>query len=172
MFSKKFAFVLMLALSTLAFADEYFEYPQKVDGCYQISTGQEMNGFIRIVNGSGDYPKDPMACGVLTADIRLVTGEFGWDPIEVFSGTFDGNGHTISNLEATEKKPFFTLIDGTKDKPAVIKNVGWVNSSVSSQWGYIGLIRQAEGYVLLDNVYNSVDYTASQGLVSCFILTQ
>lgn len=167
MFSKKLALILMFALGSFSFADEYLEYPQKVNGCYQISTGQEMNGFIRIVN-----TEDSTACGVLTADIRLVTGEFGWDPMKVFSGTLDGNGHTISNLGAAEGDPIFTLIAGTKDKPAVVKNVGWVNSSINSQWGYIGLIRKAEGYVLLDHVYNSVDYTASQGLVSCFVLTQ
>lgn len=192
MFLKKFAFILTLALCAFSFADEYLEYPPKVDGCYQISTAQEMNGFIRIVNGfsveeyspdgefwdeNGDrfdyvHIKDSTACGVLTADISLIADEFGWDPMETFSGTFDGNGHTISNLGIIGDDFFFKLIEGTKEKPAVVKNVGWVNSTIDSRWGNIGLIRKSDGYVILDHVYNSVDYTASQGLVSCFVLTQ
>ena len=191
MFLKKFAFILTLALCAFSFADEYLEYPPKVDGCYQISTAQEMNGFIRIVNGFSveeyspdgefwdengdrfDYVdiKDSTACGVLTADISLIADEFGWDPMETFSGAFDGNGHTISNLGIIGNDFFFKLIEGTKEKPAVIKNVGWINSTISSR-SEVGLIRETDGYVVLDHVFNSVNYSASEGRASCFVITQ
>ena len=87
----------LLAACSFAFADEYHEIPQKVDGCYQISTAQELNGFVRIVNGWYGLA-EPAACGVLTADISLIADEYGWEPIEVFSGVFDGKGNTISNM--------------------------------------------------------------------------
>ena len=120
MFIKKYALALALALCTTSFADEYFEYPPKVDGCYQISTAQEMNGFIRIVNGiqvkaySPDSTywyyetlKDSTACGVLTADIELVADKDGWEPIKSFSGTFE----SPSNGNMKKGTPQFKWID-------------------------------------------------------------
>lgn len=193
MFLKKFAFILTLALCAFSFADEYVEYPPKVDGCYQISTGQEMNGFIGIVNGTYvkeyspdgefwdengdrfDYVdiKDSTACGVLTADISLIADEFGWVPLKNFSGSFDGQGHTIANLGVGGGTYFFeSIVGGTEDNPVTIKNVGWVNGSLSYDRNYIGLIYSVNGNVHLDHLFNDVDFSVKEGNVAAFVLGQ
>lgn len=186
MFIKKYALALALALCTTSFADEYFEYPPKVDGCYQISTAQEMNGFIRIVNGiqvkaySPDSTywyyetlKDSTACGVLTADIELVADKDGWEPIKSFSGTFDGKGHTIANLGVGGGECFFkSIVGGTEDNPVTIKNVGWINASLSFDRNSIALISSAEGFIHLDHVFNGVDFSVKEGNVAGFVLSQ
>ena len=72
---------------------------------YQISTPDELKAFRDLVNGG-----DADACAILTADIDLEgNSENPWTPIRYISqgdfldilsytGTFDGDGHTISGL--------------------------------------------------------------------------
>ena len=192
MFIKKSALVLALALCATSFADEYIAVPPKVDGCYQISTGQEMNGFIGIVNGTVrvyspdgvyqesegvwfDFLKDSTACGVLTADIELVADErMGWVPLKNFSGTFDGQGHTIANLGVGGGRWFFeSIVGGTEDNPVTVKNVGWVNASLSfDSRNFIGLIYSVNGYIHLDHLFNDVDFSVKEGNVAAFVLGQ
>ncbi|MEU6646878.1 metallophosphoesterase family protein [Saccharomonospora sp. NPDC046836] len=75
------------------------DYPPLVDGTYEISTAAQLmylsnnlgNGFDKLP-ADGDYR--------LTADIDLQRLR-GFRPLGLssgFTGTFDGNGHTISNL--------------------------------------------------------------------------
>lgn len=191
MFFRKYTLALAIALCATSFADEYIAIPPKEDGCYQISTAQELNGFIGIANGTYvkvyspdgkyrddnlerfDYLRDSTACGVLTADIELVAGEYGWEPFKSFSGTFDGNGHTIANLGVGGGKYFFeSIVGGTEDNPATVKNVGWVNASLNFNRGFIALIYSAKGYVHLDHVFNDVDFSVKEGNVAGFVLEQ
>lgn len=71
--------------------------PELVDGVYQVGTGAELYWLACEVNKSGAQ-KD--ADVVLTTDINLAG--YPWTPIGtssyVYTGTFDGNGHTIQNL--------------------------------------------------------------------------
>ena len=74
---------------------------EQVDGWYQIGTPQDLTEFAEVVNGGDSY-----ANAVLTADIDM--GGAVWEtPISYWSnsrgghnyyGTFDGQGHFISNL--------------------------------------------------------------------------
>ena len=191
MFIKKYILALALALCATSFADDYIAVPPKVDGCYQISTAQELNGFIGIVNGTirvyspdGEYResegvwfdffKDSTACGVLTADIELVADEKeGWVPFRKFSGTFDGQGHTIANLGVGGGRWFFeSIVGGTEDNPVTVKNVGWVNASLSFDRNFIGLIYSVDGYIHLDHLFNDVDFSVKEGNVAAFVLGQ
>ena len=56
------------------------------------------------------------------------TGGSGWNPIGTFTGTFDGEGHTISNLliDRSGYVGLFGRVDG-----ATIRNVGLVNPNVT-----------------------------------------
>ena len=74
--------------------------PALVDGVYQISNGYELAWFRDKVN-SGALSSN----AILTADIDL--GSHAWTPIALYggsssttgyTGTFDGNGHTIANV--------------------------------------------------------------------------
>ena len=74
---------------------------------YQISTPAQLAAFRDIVNGSNGGEKDLDAWAVLMGDIdlsKVCSQEIGsWTPIglggsSAYIGTFDGQGHTISNL--------------------------------------------------------------------------
>lgn len=79
--------------------------PRDIGGRYLISSAAELYGFAAAVN-SGEYN----ASAVLVCDIDLAPGvsyyEGGvnigtpgeWRPICNFSGSFDGNGHTVSGM--------------------------------------------------------------------------
>ena len=64
-----------------------------------------------------------------------------WQPIAKFSGTFDGQGHTISNLTVTasSKAAFFGILAG-----ATVKNVTFDNATVVGNH-YVGVIVGWEG---------------------------
>ena len=76
---------------------------KQVDGEYQIYTADDLKEFAAIVNGTDSTPADPDAHAKLMNDIDLngsATNQ--WTPIGTnsneYTGTFDGNGHTISGL--------------------------------------------------------------------------
>lgn len=85
-----------------------------------------------------------------------------------FSGTFDGNGHTISNLKlnGTAKTAFFgTLTDAT------VKNVKFVNASVNSESGYAAVVAgQATGKTVISNVTVENATVAASGSFSAIIV--
>ena len=73
---------------------------------YQIGTKNELVLFGKIVNGTADnyVPAQRDACAVLTADIDLENA--AWTPIgpgegSSYTGTFDGKGYTIKNLNVS-----------------------------------------------------------------------
>jgi len=103
--------------------------PKKENGCYQISNAQELFGFAYIVNGLDGFEQEAAACGKLTADIAVnkdvlttkdtvnitLEKEFlSWVPIGLdeapFSGNFDGDGHSISELYLKNKKGVASFI--------------------------------------------------------------
>ncbi len=92
----------------------------------------------------------------LTANIDL--GGINWEPINDFTGTFDGQGYVIRNMTITgdyENTGLFGLTN--KDKP-VIKNLGLENVNINvtvATYAYIGglLGRNTRGYVDISNCY-------------------
>ena len=82
---------------------------------WQISTGEQMHELSRLANERYDSPYQD-ACYILTADVDLGGEAMPWTPIGygkagngfIFSGTFDGNGHTLSNMY---------LVYGEEDAP-------------------------------------------------------
>ena len=119
------------------------------DGVYYVSTADDLKAFANYVNSFSNYEypfKD--ATIVLTADIDLGGAE--WTPIgdyrfsaNRFCGTFDGQGHTISNFKITKKTDkndsnkssygFFGNVEGT------VKNLTIANATVSS-YAYTGAL--------------------------------
>ena len=151
--------------------------PKIADGCYQIATAKELQGFAAVVNGTYGMQKNAAACGVLTADIVLDSSKFGaWEPIENFAGTLDGQGHTILNLGIDSSRyggvaSFISSIDGgTKDKPVVIKNIGWENATISSTKGVALIYTIKRGsYVEIDHAHNAMNFETKEGYASAFV---
>lgn len=100
---------------------------------YQIWNANELYWFAEHVNAG-----NTTACAELTDDID-VYGE--WTPIgsSPYTGTFDGQGHTISGLSFysdTQDSGPFGFFRGTETN-SVIRNVGIVNSSFTG-WLDVG----------------------------------
>ena len=147
--------------------------PAQKDGVYQIGNADELVWFVKKVNGG-----ENAISAVLTKDIDLA--DVVWAPIGngsvAFAGSFDGAGHTVSNLTvdyttATSGERLylglFGQVEGTPEKHAVIQNLtvtGSVNAasefSVYSGYvaGVVGSARNAE----LSNVISRVNVTADE----------
>ena len=131
---------------------------------YQISTAEQLKLFRDIVNGSNGQTPNRGACAVLTADIDL--NNEAWTPIgpdrdSAYTGTFDGQGHTVKNLSVTVNvQPgraglFGCVKDGTIRKLTVAGSV-----SCTANQGWCGGIA---GYAMDETIENC----ASLCTVSC-----
>ena len=119
------------------------------DGFYLISNADELRRFADMVNGG-----QTNISGRLTADIELnnTTGweNWGntppansWTPIgDYFTGTFDGQGHTISGLYVnnSDYPSHYAGLFGSLDGGGTVENVGVTKSYIqgSDHAGYTG----------------------------------
>lgn len=165
--------ILFLALTSMAFAANTVtpSVPTlDTDGCYAISTADELFGFADIVNASETHDE----CGKLTNDIAVneFVGKGGilsvkgdsvlWTPIKLFSGVFDGQNHTISGLmnetqDSSDVGLFAELRGNLSDsnapeKKAVVKNLRLVQTYF---WGGEGCVGGIAGKAEFAEILNS-----------------
>ena len=147
--------------------------PAQKDGVYQIGNADELVWFVKKVNGG-----ENAISAVLAKDIDLAN--VLWVPIGngsvAFAGSFDGAGHTVSNLTvdyttATSGERLylglFGQVEGTPEKHAVIQNLtvtGSVNaaSEFSVYSGYVAGVVGSARYAELSNVISRVNVTADE----------
>ena len=135
------------------------EKPDNGDGTegepYQISTAAELYWFAGLVNGTLEGERQNTAAyAILTEDITLnkdvlddgnlnngtfeqwtPIGEYGEDGERAYTGTFDGNGKTISGLYIDSDDGYIGLF-GYIGSGATVKNVGIVDSYVNGTGEY------------------------------------
>ena len=171
----KTAFALVFSVfATAAFAQPSITPStpsQDGDGNYLIGTAAELYGFAQLVNNGNATANAKLTAdivvneNVLAANGDANTGDFEqWTPIgndryndKVYSGTFDGQGHTISGLYVSGSGWNVGLI-GTAGGSAVVKNLGVVDSYFGSSNNHIGSIvgGLSDGLsVTLANVYST-----------------
>ena len=149
---------------TVAGSDVYMDGLGTAAYPYQISTADQLKLFRDIVNGTGGQTQNRGAYAVLTADIDL--NNEPWTPIgpdrdSAYTGTFDGQGHTVKNLSVTVNvQPgraglFGCVKDGTIRKLTVAGSV-----SCTANQGWCGGIA---GYAMDETIENC----ASLCTVSC-----
>ena len=153
------------------------------DAPYQISTGRELVYLAQLVNDGNNFSGKTI---VLTANIDLslichaANGETGaaevnWTPIGVgsananeqkpFSGTLDGQGHTISGLYINRASTYQGLF-GYITKDAVIRNLiatGSVTTGGDSTGGIVGKSPRNSGTVRNCGFYGTVTATGTSG---------
>lgn len=101
---------------------------QDLQGKYQISSYEDLQKFN---DNQSDYSDKDI---ILMKDIEFKDSDF-WTPIESFSGTFDGNNHSISNLKIKTSDSilydsnfgFFQRID----QRAEVKNLSFINPTIT-----------------------------------------
>lgn len=140
---------------------------------YQIGTADQLKRFRDIVNGSNGQTPNRGACAVLTADIDLKNEE--WTPIGIgngtenngatidfpYSGTFDGNGHTISGLNVNYRNKNGGLFCYVMN--ATIKNLtvaGSVTHSSGDGVAYGGIVGCADSSTI-ENCTNRCTVTGN-----------
>ena len=145
--------------------------PAQSNGIYQIGNRAELYWFAGLVNGSLDgVEQNTAANAVLTADIIInenvldANGNLTentenlliWIPIgdnssNPFSGTFDGQGHTVSGIYINSENDYqglFGYNGGT------IKNVGLTNSYIKGDY-YVGGVCGYNEYGTISGCYNA-----------------
>ena len=140
---------------------------------YQIGTATGLKWFRDVVNGANGQTQNLGACAVLTTDIDLEND--AWTPIGqntgddpkdtlAYSGTFNGNGHTISGLNVTGEFAYSGLFGYTEG--AAIRDLtvaGKVTStSTDSSTAVGGIIGRAKGSTI-ENCGNLCAVTAPAG---------
>lgn len=144
------------------------------DGYYEISTAAQLKSFATMVN-NGEHALNAR----LMNDIRVVSSSaIPWKPIgydyayssknPYYSGTFDGQGHTISGLYI---QPGTTSKDTVNDrayhyqglfgicKSATIKNLTVASSTVHALTTGMGAIAgKAEGNTTIENCHSSANF--------------
>ncbi len=145
---------------------------------WQIATAAQLDA----IDSDDAYLDDYF---IQTAGIDLDVSPYnsgsGWNPIagggsgKLFTGQYNGNGKTISNLMINRQSTanvglFGHLGTGTVGKPAVIKNVELINVNVQGARGTGSLVGRVTGniYTLIENCSasgspNSVSGDAATG---------
>lgn len=144
-----YSIILLLLFAVAAQA----ELTLGADGCYAIASKEDFASFMN--NHSSE-------CGKLTADINLGS----WTPAASFSGTLDGQGHSITlmNIDKNGNKPvgMISLVDAPKSKPAVLKNIHMEQTTVSGKNGTnAALVGSVSGFLKIENCYVSAVVNAS-----------
>ena len=125
------------------------------DSPYTISTAAGLAGLAKLVNEGNNFSGKTITLG---DDIDLDNKE--WTPIgngsKSFNGTFDGQNHTISNLQITKRysgygNGFFRQMNGT------VKNVTFDGANVSnSSTNITGVVAGYTAYYSMNTVYENV----------------
>lgn len=122
----------------------------------EISTVEQLKEFRDAVNSGNQYTGKTVK---LTADLDL-SGESNWTPIgnlvaypgQSFNGTFDGDGHSISNVTVNDNTPnyavaglFGSVVNGT------IKNLTVKNVNITSTHWAGGIVAYTSNKPSIEN---------------------
>ncbi len=127
------------------------------DAPYLISSALELGAMSHCSRG---------ACFRLTGPIDLSGTRWRLPVISAFSGTFDGNGLTISHLTMTSE--FYAGLFGRLDTGSLVENLGVVDVNVSGS-GSVGALAGSNG----DSNYEIIDtnglahWEAEGGTIAC-----
>ena len=126
------------------------EPSKDADGVYQIGTGAELAWFAANHGGAN---------AVLTADISL--GGFTWTPVTAYAGTFDGNGHWVTDLyinSTSANQGLFAQLSSN----GVIKNLGVRGQVTSTGKNVGGIVGQLRNKGTVENCVSDVQVTGNR----------
>jgi serpin B len=93
---------------------------------------------------------------------EAANGRKGWQPIGTFTGTFDGQGHNISDLFINRPDETGVGLFGYVGGGGVVQNVTVVNANVTGNSSVGGLVGWNEGKV--ENSYSSSNVTGNSSV--------
>lgn len=144
---------------------------QDAEGCYQVADAFQLFWFAGLVNGTltDGTEQNTSASAVLTADIDL-SGET-WTPIgsesTPYTGTFDGQGYTISGMTIENAESYsglFGNVTGTVKNFTVTGSITITgDETVARVGGAVGSLGTASAGGTVSGVISGVDITVSAG---------
>lgn len=125
-----------------------YSFPGVGGDSIEIATAEEFAAFRDYVNAGNNYSGQSIK---LVADIDL-SSIANWTPIGLnattyFAGTFDGDGHTISNMymnKQSANKGLFATAIGATIKNVTLKNPTITPTAYANTGGIIGWMRSSE----------------------------
>lgn len=145
---------------------------------FTITTAEQLAGFAELVNGGNNFSGKTVKLGANIAlnDVSNVS-EWGttapkntWTPIglfidenniKLFSGTFDGDGHTVSGIYINKYSNYQSLFSWIKD--AEIKNLGVTDSYINGNYHTAGVVAYSDSSTV-KNVCVTNSYIESSNL--------
>lgn len=144
---------------------------QDAEGCYQVADAFQLFWFAGLVNGTltDGTEQNTSASAVLTADIEL-SGET-WTPIgsesTPYTGTFDGQGYTISGMTIENAESYsglFGNVTGTVKNFTVTGSITITgDKTVAKVGGAVGSLGTASAGGTVSGVISGVNITVSAG---------
>ena len=144
------------------------------DSAYQIGNAGQLYWFAELVNGG-----EVSANAILTADIVVNenvldadgnlngTPSRTWTPIgndsDMYAGTFDGNGHTISGLYFNNDNMEYVGLFGVVGELGTVKNVGVLDSYFCGN-NFVGGVAGLNLYGTVSNCYNTGTVSGEAGV--------
>lgn len=142
---------------------------------YKIGTPAQLAWFASVVNGTQTgAEKNAAACAKLTADIDM--GAYTYTPMETFSGTFDGNGHTIRNLYfGNDNGPGYedphVSMALVRTNTGTIKNLTFAGRDMDILSGHMAPIA-IENQGTISNCKNTVNVYSSSGVAGIAVTNE
>ncbi|MEE0265157.1 MAG: GLUG motif-containing protein [Acutalibacteraceae bacterium] len=136
------------------------------DGCYEIGNAGQLYWFAEYVNAG-----NISANAILTANIVVNEGTMkaetenarAWTPIgnssKLYTGTFNGNNHTVSGLYFNNTETNFVGLFGCLDANGAVENTGVINSYLNGYEYVGGVVGYNNGTIT--NSYNTGDVSGS-----------
>ncbi|MBR5413935.1 MAG: hypothetical protein IK114_13005 [Fibrobacter sp.] len=129
----------------------------------EVSTPEQLAGLAEILDTLAEVPTVNLTLTddiVFGEDAKSVS-EFEWKPIKKFSGTFEGNGHTISGLNIAASDSALGLFDffkGTAERLTIANSKLSYKSDSSASHGsiYAGLFA-GQAKATLKNIHNQAN---------------
>lgn len=148
-------------------AEEYPDRPESEEKADPAETGILENGEITSARQLEQIRNNPSGNYVLKNHIDISEIE-NWVPIgdrdTPFTGTFDGNGYTITGLNINRPNADRVGLFGHTAKGAVIKNITIVQTDVKGR-NYVGILAgYNEGSIQNSSVYGTVEAFSTGGL--------
>ena len=101
---------------------------------------------------TADLDFDTDGSGLVDSGDEYWNGSSGWDPIgeahnRSFDATFEGNGHTVSNLFINRVHTNDIGLFGNTSAGSVIRNVGLLSAGITGSWSSGGLVGYNRGTI-------------------------
>ena len=141
------------------------------EGVYEIGSASDLVAFAGIVNDG-----DATANAILTADIDMTEADISVFPIGTpasgsgrYSGTFDGQGHKISNFKLINKSAATNFGMFNTGSGVTLKNF-WLDSSCEIEGKeLVGLIGRHDGAGTFENIGNAANVTGTNNNIGGLI---